>query len=155
MFKRARLVLATWFTLALAVTLLAVGGVSYVLIRDDLDNEIDESLTSTVATVNDLDPFQDRSPGETHGPRGGGPSQASTQTGGEQAVDYDRLPPGVPSDVFIVYTDGEGSILGNPRGVDIDDVEFGDLCVEGEYRLEHCRSFHRDRTLPFHQPSGR
>ena len=131
MFKRARLVLATWFTLALAVTLLAVGGVSYVLIRDDLDNEIDESLTSTVATVNDLDPFQDRSPGETHGPRGGGPSQASTQTGGEQAVDYDRLPPGVPSDVFIVYTDGEGSILGNPRGVDIDDVEFGDLCVEG------------------------
>ena len=36
MFTRARLVLAAWFSLALVVTLVGVGGVAYGLIRAEL-----------------------------------------------------------------------------------------------------------------------
>lgn len=127
MFTRARLVLATWFTIALAVTLVAVGGVSYVLIRDDLDKEIDESLESTLTTLRQ-DPYPDRLPGESRS-RGGGPSQVLDSLPGEMDFDRDRLPPGVPADVFIVYTDTEGNVLGNPRGVNVAGVSFGDLCA--------------------------
>ena len=116
MFRRARLVLAAWFTLALAVTLVAVGGVAYVLIRNDIDREINDSLAATEQAL--MQPVtRPDGPGGTRG----------TSRDGD---DLYRLPPGIPSDVFIVYTDSKGTVLSNPRAIDVDDVNFAQLCAE-------------------------
>jgi len=127
MFTRARLVLAGWFTLALAATLVVVGASAYVLIRRDIDREIDESLESALETVNQPRP---RRPGDGPGPAG------------VPGDDDFRIPQGVPSDVFIVYTDGSGSVLSNPRRVNVEAVDFGRLCDEaaGENGLEDAGS---------------
>ncbi|MEO8539920.1 MAG: ATP-binding protein [bacterium] len=109
MFRRARLVLAAWFTLALAITLVAVGGVAYALIRRDIDREIGDSLATTEQALGS--PYQGRGPGDGDSRDGRGDDQY-------------RLPPGIPSDVFIVYTDAAGTVLANPRAVDVDDVNF-------------------------------
>lgn len=127
MFTRARLVLAASFSLALLVTLVVVGGVAYVLIRQDLDREIDESLEATQAVLSAPNRFPGRDgPGDGRGTR-----EPGNLVGAFQANDdYFRLPPGIPSDVFIVYTKADGTVLGNPRGVDVAEVDFGRLCDE-------------------------
>lgn len=121
MFTRARLVLAAWFTLALIVTLAMIGGVAYALIRRDIDREINDSLASAQSAIaappigfsrpNDARP----GPGDRQGP---------------SPYDPDRIPAGIPSDVFIVYSDGAGNVTGNPREVDVGAVNFGGLCSE-------------------------
>jgi signal transduction histidine kinase len=116
MFRRARLVLAAWFTLALGVTLLAVGGVAYVLIRNDIDREINDSLAATEQALSQ----------PVTRPDGPGSPRGSSR----DDDDLYRLPPGIPSDVFIVYTDSKGNVLSNPRAIDVDDVDFAQLCAE-------------------------
>lgn len=116
MFARARLVLAGWFTLALVVTLAIVGGVAYALIRQDIDNEINESLQHTAATY--------RRP--IMRPPGGRPGTAGDSPDYED--DDQRLPQGIPADIFIVFTSPEGDVLSNPRRVAVDGVDFKDLC---------------------------
>ncbi len=120
MFRRARLVLAAWFTLALAVTLVATGGVAYALIRRDIDREINNSLSETQQAVTQAQPYSGR---EFPGNR---------ENHDDDDNNY-RLPPGVPSDVFIIYTDEDGNILGNPRDVDTDDLDFRELCDDAEH----------------------
>ncbi len=124
MFTRARLVLATWFSIALLATLVVVGGVAYVLIRRDLDREIDESLEATQELLQE--PQFGPRPGlneARRSPDGVVVQQGSLYVGGP-------LPPGIPSDVFVVYTDSHGAIEANPRNVDVDDVNFATLCDE-------------------------
>ena len=118
MFNRARLVLAAWFTLALLVTLAAVGAVAYGLIRRDIDREIDESL---VATQEAFESPQWRGPG-----RGSQPPYGE----GRGYTDEQRLPPGIPADVFAVFTEADGTIISNPRRVTLAGVDFGELCDE-------------------------
>ncbi len=113
MFTRARLVLAGWFTLALVVTLVAIGAVAYVSIRRDIDREIDGSLESALVSVRQPNPR----PGAGRGPY-------------DDYPEHYRIPPDVPSDVFVVYTDYGGEVLANPRRVDVDTVNFGELCDE-------------------------
>lgn len=107
MFTRARLVLAVWFTLALALTFVAVGGLAYWLIRGDLDSEINDSLRTTRAV------FQ--------GPGDGMPQRDRFP---------ERMPPGVPADVFVVYTAQDGEVIANFRRVDVTDVNFARLCED-------------------------
>lgn len=137
MFTRARLVLAAWFTLALVVTLVAVGGVAYTLIRRDIDKEIDESLENTRAALMRPVNSPGRRPADNHG-QGDVPGPAGLGAG-FNAPDFDgeKLPAGVPADVFIVYTDQEGSIYANPRSVDVGDVDFAKLCdvASGAYEV--------------------
>lgn len=111
MFAQARLVLAAWFTLALAVAFVAVGAAAYLLIRRDLDKEIDDSLRAGQAAI--AAPF-DSFPGGRDGGRG----------------PEGRLPPGVPADVFVVFTDAAGTVTANFRRVDVEDVDFGRLCED-------------------------
>lgn len=115
MFTRARLVLAGWFTLALVATLVLVGATAYVLIRRDIEREIDDSLRTTLRVLGDRRPVR---PGTVI--RGQGVGQD----------DPFRLPAGIPSDVFVVYTDTSGEVLANPRSVDIETVDFERLCEE-------------------------
>ncbi|MGB4863897.1 MAG: HAMP domain-containing sensor histidine kinase [Tepidiformaceae bacterium] len=129
MFTRARLVLATWFTLAFVITLVAVGASAYLLIRRDIDKEIDGSLENTrielMRPANSPARRQadNRTSRDVLAPAGLG---AGYFDGPD--FDGDKLPPGIPADVFIVYTDGEGTIYANPRSVDVDDVDFAKLC---------------------------
>ena len=44
MFERARLTLTAWYVGALVLTVVGIGAVSYRLLRDDLQSEIDDSL---------------------------------------------------------------------------------------------------------------
>lgn len=123
MFTRARLVLATWFSLALLVTLVVVGAAAYILIRRDIDNEINDSLDATRVAVEQPQSGPDRNPGDNRSR--GAANNLNTAAGSD---DYNRLPPGVPADVFIVYTDATGTVYANPRSVDVDDVDFARLC---------------------------
>jgi len=124
MFTRARLVLAAWFSIALLVTLVVVGGVAYVLIRRDLDREIDESLQATQELLQEPQPGPPR--------QGPGDSRRQLESAAQTRGNYDRgpLPAGIPSDVFVVYTDGQGAVEDNPRNVDVDDINFSSLCDE-------------------------
>ena len=119
MFNRARLVLAAWFTVALLVTLAAVGAVAYGLIRRDIDREIDESL---VASQKAIDSPQWRGPGR------GGQQPYGDGAGGND--DEPRLPPGIPADVFVVFTESDGTVISNPRRVTLSGVDFSELCDE-------------------------
>ena len=121
MFNRARLVLASWFSVALVATLVVVGGTAYVLIRGDIDREIDESLEETQRVL--------QQPALTRGPGGGGPRD---YPGGPGIGPWDpnRGLAGVPSNVFVVYTAGDGTVSNNPRNVDVGTVNFGRLCDE-------------------------
>lgn len=116
MFNRARLALAAWFTVALLVTLASVGAVAYGLIRRDIDSEIDESLA---ATQRALDAPQYRGPG-----RGGQPPFGDGRGGFDEEQ---RLPAGIPADVFVVYTKADGTVISNPRQVTISGVNFAEL----------------------------
>lgn len=127
MFRRARLVLAAWFTLALAVTLIGTGGVAYALIRRDIDREINNSLNETEQAV-----AQAQYPGRD----GPGGRDNHDDDFGDDNPSY-RLPPGVPSDVFIIYTDGSGTVLSNPREVDVEDLNFRELCNEAAEYSSH------------------
>jgi hypothetical protein len=125
MFNRARLVLAAWFSIALVATLVVVGGTAYVLIRRDIDREIDESLEATQALLQEPEPIRTDRSGPGDRPRGDFPVLVP-----DPSIDLRRLPPGIPSDVFVVYTDGAGEVSANPRNVDVDDLNFGSLCDE-------------------------
>lgn len=120
MFRRARLVLAAWFTLALAVTLLSTGAVAYELIRRDIDHEINNSLEQAQLAMKSMRPY----------PGGPGPRDDH-----DDDREY-RLPPGIPSDVFIIYTDSDGDVTFNPRDIDVDDVDFHELCEYAEKHAE-------------------
>jgi signal transduction histidine kinase len=121
MFTRARLVLAGWFTLALIVTLAVIGGVAYALIRRDIDREIDDSLASAQSAI---------AAPPTGFSRPNDPRPGPGDRPGPSVYDTDRIPAGIPSDVFIVYSDGSGNVTGNPREVDVGAVNFGGLCSE-------------------------
>lgn len=118
MFRRARLALAAWFTLALTVTLVVVGGVAYALIRNDIDSEINNSLATSKSALETPYPSRDS----------GGPGRGDIHNDDDD--DVYRLPPGIPSDVFLIYTDSVGNVLSNPRNVDVDDVDFANLCPD-------------------------
>ena len=119
MFNRARLVLAAWFTVALLLTLAAVGAVAYGLIRRDIDREIDESLAAT------QDAFE--SP-QWRGPGRGGPPPYGEGPGPGGYDEELRLPAGIPSDVFVVFSESDGTVVSNPRRVTISGVDFAKLC---------------------------
>ncbi|MGE0599047.1 MAG: sensor histidine kinase [Dehalococcoidia bacterium] len=123
MFTRARFVLAAWFSLALIVTLVVVGASAYVLIRRDIDNEINGSLDATRRAIEQSPAIPERT-GDGRTPRNGSGNLSSGQGDDD---DYDRLPPGVPADVFIVYTNASGTVYGNPRSIDVDEVDFARL----------------------------
>jgi len=132
MFKRVRLVLAAWFTFALVATLVVVGVVAFTLIRNDIDREIDESLeVSRDLVMREFDEPEYRDDG--------GPPQRPRDR------DYDGPGPSpdaraqVPADVFVIFTTADGTVTDNFRQVDVDGIEFDELCDEataGDARAE-------------------
>ncbi|MGE3073733.1 MAG: sensor histidine kinase [Dehalococcoidia bacterium] len=131
MFTRARFVLATWFSVALLVTLGAIGSAAYILIRNDIDNEINDSLDATRLVVEQPQQTPDRN-SDGRSPRNPTGNGNNVSNSGSDDDDYDRLPPGVPADVFLIYTDASGTVYGNPRSIDIDEVDFAKLTAAAD-----------------------
>jgi signal transduction histidine kinase len=117
MFERARLLLTASYAAALAITLAGVGAVSYLLIEEDLNAEIDRSLATA---IDSLDPRAIT-----------GPTPVATQVpprGGDDAHEAEehereRLAP-LPSDVFYIAFDESGAVSANPRLVNLDGIDF-------------------------------
>jgi len=133
MFRAARLRLAAFYAGSVAVLLVVLGVSAYVLLSNSLDDEIDDSLRASAAQVEAdalasgpaprNEPYgQDRpDPG---GPRDDNPAYGD---GGKP-----KEPRSLPSNVFLVATSAGGEVVLNPRDIDLDGVNFANLCQRYE-----------------------
>lgn len=123
MFQRARLVLTASYAAALVVTLAGIGLASYLLIRNDLKAEIDDSLRAAVREIDRLDALPMPSPAPAREP--GGDDDDDEHDDDEHDDDHDRERLAIlSSDLFYVTFDGSGAVLSNPRGVNLDGIDL-------------------------------
>lgn len=139
MFGRARLVLAAWYAGALILTVAGLGVVTYALLRDDLQNEIDASLrnaTGQLLALESLDtptvqpttalatasPSDDDNSGDDHGGNSG--KGSSSDDGEDGDSDDSRRLQLLTSESFYLLFDGAGVVLSNPRQVDLAGVDL-------------------------------
>ncbi|MCC6380987.1 MAG: hypothetical protein IT304_00685, partial [Dehalococcoidia bacterium] len=112
MFTRARIRLALFYAGALAAILVAVGGTAYFVLRRELDNEINGSLSDSLAALR-------ASPsvltGEQVRPNGNNGSDDD-----HHDDDHRQPPSSVSTDVFFLLLDAQGNVASNPRNVDTD-----------------------------------
>jgi signal transduction histidine kinase len=137
MFWRVRVQLALWYATALALIVLAVGGAAYVVVRRDLDRDIDNSLASarTALTSNAIMP--------TPAPPAGRDSREHEDSEREAA-----RAGAVASDVFYVVTAADGTVTSNPRQVDLEGIPFAKLQADAgnaESRTDIAAGDHRYR----------
>ncbi len=121
MFQRARLVLTASYAAALVVTLAGIGLASYLLIRNDLKAEIDDSLRAAVREIDRLDavPMPSPTPASDRG------SSDDDHEDDEHDDDHDRERLAIlSSDLFFFTFDRSGTVLTNPRGVNLDGVDL-------------------------------
>lgn len=119
MFQRARLVLTASYAAALVVTLAGIGLASYLLIRNDLKAEIDDSLRAAVREIDRLDaiPMPSPTPASDRG--------SDDHEDDEHDDDHDRERLAIlSSDLFFFTFDRSGTVLTNPRGVNLDGVDL-------------------------------
>lgn len=121
MFQRARLVLTASYAAALVVTLSGIGLASYLLIRNDLKAEIDDSLRAAVREIERLDALPLPAPAP---PRDGGGDDDDHEDDEHDDHDRERLAI-LSSDLFYITFDSSGSVLSNPRGVNLDGIDLG------------------------------
>ncbi|MBI2767296.1 MAG: hypothetical protein HYX53_15475 [Chloroflexi bacterium] len=117
MFTRARMLLAAWFAGALAVTIIAIGAVVYAVVRNNLDQQLDDSIRASNAELQAGAKMPPKGP-----PPGGGPGPSDGD-----GDDYSRRLAGISSDIFYVITAADGTIQGNPRNVDTAGIDFAEL----------------------------
>jgi signal transduction histidine kinase len=132
MFRRARLALAASFAAALAFTVIAIGLAAYVLARNGLDRQINESLDSASAQLMNAYSFGDdgRPPANNNGGNTG--SNPPPQKNGPDFFDSDGdlRATGLASDIFVVVTNSTGEVQGNPRQIDIEGFRFDQLATQ-------------------------
>ncbi len=114
MFERARVVLTASYAAALVATLAGIGSVVYVLIRNDLNEEIDDSLRLASSQlegfiVSEVRPEFDRDRGDDDHE--------------EDEHEGDRLTV-LSSDVFYLAFNTSGAVLFNPRGVNVEGIDL-------------------------------
>lgn len=116
MFGRARLTLAGFYAAAMAITILSIGGVAYLVVRQSLDDDINSAISNArVGVMRDPARF-----GQL--PLGQPPS-------GRERDDEDHAAV-VSSDVFFVSTDKSGNVLSNPRGIETDHLPLAELTAD-------------------------
>lgn len=121
MFERARLRLALYYAGALAVILLAIGVSAYVILRNQLDDEINESLAKASAELMAAPPSMLTGVTEPR-PR---------ILGSESREPRDRQPiETLSTDVFFIATREDGSVLWNPRNVEIEEFPLAELASQ-------------------------
>ena len=121
MFERARLRLALYYAGALAVILVAIGVSAYLILRKQLDDEINQSLAkaSTDLRAAPASVLTGQSEGRPRGP------------GGEPRESRDRFPlETLSTDVFYIVMSGDGTVLWNPRNVQLAQFPLAELANE-------------------------
>ncbi len=122
MFQRARLVLTASYAAALVVTLAGIGLASYLLIRNDLKTEIDDSLRAAAREIDRPDAIPIAGPTPASVP-GGDDDDGREEDEHEEDHDRERLAI-LSSDLFFFTFDGSGAVLSNPRGVNLDGIDL-------------------------------
>ena len=116
MFGRARVRLALFYTGALVLILAAVGVSAYLILRDQLDGDINSSLRSAAAGLRTTPVFAPPPGGDDHDPRHYPDQQLRTP---------------LSTDIFYVLLGPDGTVLNNPRGVGLDGFPLDQLAVDG------------------------
>jgi signal transduction histidine kinase len=138
MFGRARLVLAAWYAGALILTVAGLGVVTYALLRDDLQNEIDASLRNATGQLLALESLGTPTAQPTTAPltssptggdsssddHGGNSGKTSTDAGEDGDSDDSRRLQLLTSESFYLRFDRTGVVLSNPRQVDLQGVDL-------------------------------
>jgi len=143
MFTRARLKLAGWYAAVMSLTIVVVGGAAYILLRNDLNHEIDDSIRSAEALLQDLPVL----PGERERAGvddGGGDNRHDDDSDHED----DEPPIALVSEVFYLVLTDDGSVVLNPRDVDLDGIDLQELVSEaGDDELRDVRGEHGSYRL--------
>ncbi len=163
MFQRARLMLTAAYAAALGLTLTGVAIVSYLLIQDDLNAEMNESLraatrqldaqaavASTPEAVPDPVASEDSGDDDDDDKSGKNDDDDDEDKSGKDESDDDSGKDGddsydddvallavIPSDVFYVSFDPAGVILANPRAVGLGGVDLAHLAGELDHEPFH------------------
>lgn len=111
MFWRIRLKLAVWYACAVAITLAAAALAIYLIVQEQLDNQISASIDQA----------------QTQLQGGSSPISAPTVLGREQSEA--ELAQVVSSNVFFVRTTRSGQVLSNPRGIRLEGIPFANLAA--------------------------
>lgn len=135
MFGRARLTLTAWYAGALVLTVAALGFISYTLLRDDLEREIDESLevaARELSTAGSLVPAATPpapTPDDTDS--GDDDEEDDEDHDEDHSSDEERLQL-ISSDVFYVTFDASGAVLSNPRRADLREIDLGAVAARAD-----------------------
>ncbi|MCC7363736.1 MAG: ATP-binding protein [Dehalococcoidia bacterium] len=132
MFQRARLMLTASYAAALALTLGGIGVASYVLIRDDLESEIDRSLRAAQEQLDSVDilPTPTAVPDPTP-PGGDDREDHEDEEHHDDDDDAARLAL-LSSDVFYVAFAADGTVIANPRRVNLEGVDLARVAAEAD-----------------------
>ncbi len=172
MFTRARFQLTAWYAAAFAIILVAICVTAYAVVRRDADTSINSELRLAARDISQsptaghlANPADDDARYDDRSGKGGGLADD-----GDEDTDDDRaqptarersLPPqGISSDVFYLSTTTAGEVAQNPRGIDLEGIDFErlSLAATAEGRLTDTRgqgdSF-RFVSLPLDDASGR
>lgn len=140
MFWRVRIQLAAWYAVALAVIVVAVGAGAYVVVRREIDRDIDDSIAGARAEL--------LRPGP--GPAFPGPGFGNREGEREDDDEHELERAGaIASEIFFVTAAPDGSVLSNPRRVDLEGIPFANLQAragEGEHWADISASDHRYRV---------
>jgi signal transduction histidine kinase len=126
-FARARLQITVAYAVVLVLTIGALGAAAYAVVRHQLDDEINRSLATALDQIEALPAGQ---PADESGER---PDEDSSHDADDDEDDDGRDGEGggivfsISPDVFFVTTDADGTVLTNPRRVDLGAVSFADL----------------------------
>jgi signal transduction histidine kinase len=152
MFERARLLLTASYASALCLTLLGVGVATYLFIQEDLNAEIDRSLRTATA---DLDPDSLRdagirpvpTPRDSGGRRDDDDDEHDDDEHDEDEDEQERLAT-LASDIFYVLFDASGTVLSNPRRVNLDGVDLARLAAgASEHALQKVHGDHANYRM--------
>ena len=123
MFQRARLRLAAWYAAALAVIFLLTGIAAYVILGNELDAEINDSLAQSLAELQSAPPFMLTNTAE---PEPGRPHRPATM--GDDHDERSRDPVGgLSSDIFFIVTTARGDVVANPRNIELEHFPLANL----------------------------
>ncbi|MBA4180335.1 MAG: two-component sensor histidine kinase [Anaerolinea sp.] len=115
MFERARLRLALWYAGAMAVIFLLTGVAAYVILGNQLDDEIDDSLTRSLEDLQAVPPFMIAEGAFPARPRHPMPVDESNRD--DRPRDSFG---GISSDVFYILATAGGEVLANPRNLELE-----------------------------------
>jgi signal transduction histidine kinase len=128
MFFRARLRLTAWYMGAILVVLVVLGGAAYLILRHELDAEIHQSLEDATALVQASAPT---APSDSVVLSGNDDDSADRHEGRNGDDDHPREAGArqLPTDVFTIWLNNDGSVVSNPRQIDTSGFPLAELAA--------------------------